>query len=218
MKDNKPIIRTELSYSFQDPDGSGVRPCIFDDSNHSIRVSGLFQIIQELKRVGEALEIMPTLDRNNAQQGIILRHLWESSIIGYGRCFVEAEGRKVKLDLADLKGLPSNHKALHEGIMDLRHQLVAHAGKSGKKANSVAILLNPPHKERKVVDVGNVGLHITVPDFPFVKEFHDHCGLLISIISEKQEKAREKLLKIYQGKNIDELYSMASQALSSTIK
>jgi hypothetical protein len=60
---------------------------------------------------------------------ILLKAILRSIVITYGRCFVKADGRGTKLETGDI-GFDSRFIGFHDYIMSMRHQYVAHAGKS----------------------------------------------------------------------------------------
>jgi hypothetical protein len=58
------------------------------------------------------------------------RSLYTSSIISYARCFTETSGRGLKLDPNDCFKGANELKTIHQRLMDVRHQHLAHAGLS----------------------------------------------------------------------------------------
>ncbi len=66
------------------------------------------------------------LESNNTNMSL-LKALYFSSIISYGKCFVTSDGRKTRLEEKD--HINPIYLDFHELIMEKRHGLVAHAGK-----------------------------------------------------------------------------------------
>lgn len=74
---------------------------------------------------------------------ILLKALSRAIVITYGKCFTTAEGRRVKLE----KNIISEAcQAMHEELMNARHEYVAHAGNSAHELCKCVFLL-PPEKK-----------------------------------------------------------------------
>ncbi|PSV43193.1 hypothetical protein [Photobacterium indicum] len=76
----------------------------------------------------------------------LLKSFYISAIVTYGKCFVQAKGRKVKLEVGDIFGDNEVLKKRHLDIMEQRHQYIAHAGVS-KYEHSKAVLIFTPNSE-----------------------------------------------------------------------
>jgi hypothetical protein len=57
----------------------------------------------------------------------------------YGKCFVSAEGRSVKLDANDVFKAHRSARSAHDRIMELRHKYAAHNANSGLVRPAMAV-------------------------------------------------------------------------------
>lgn len=83
---------------------------------------------------------------------IIIKALIRAIVITYGKCFVKADGRNIKLDK---KFIPKEYETVHEYLMRMRHQYIAHAGQGFENSRNVLIL--PPERKYtrgKIVQTG----------------------------------------------------------------
>lgn len=109
----------------------------------------LIETLNETKQQG--------LDLNNSNH-IILWSLYSSAIITYAKCFASAYERDVTLDVSDFNkfnatpGRPTP-KELHKKIWRLRHDWIAHSGKSDLERGKTLALLDPlnPHEREPTV-------------------------------------------------------------------
>ena len=81
---------------------------------------------------------------------LIIKSLFFSSLIFYGKCFTQAKGRGVKLERSII---PPEYHNKHDIIMTYRHTLAAHSGEGKWDTGKVNLVL-PPNKNSKV------GIHI----------------------------------------------------------
>jgi hypothetical protein len=75
--------------------------------------------------------------------GVQLKAMFFAAVTCYGKCFTQADGRGVKLELDHVA---SEHRAKHLEVMEYRHQLTAHAGKHSFKHAEYAqpVIVHPP--------------------------------------------------------------------------
>lgn len=128
----RPVFRTS--------DGRDV-PIVFPPEPRARRVNGLFLIQGDLQFAAAGFEYLAeNFDRSIAgdaqhlgdrgREGLIGRSLWLASVVSYGKCFVEAEGRRIRLERTDVESLGDTLLACHDKLMHDRHQHVAHGGTS----------------------------------------------------------------------------------------
>ena len=73
----------------------------------------------------------------------IIKSLFFSSIVFYGKCFTQAKGRGVKLEK---KIIPKEYEDKHDEIMEYRHCIAAHSGEGKWDSGHVALILPPQNK------------------------------------------------------------------------
>jgi hypothetical protein len=94
-----------------------------------IQFLGYIQIFYDLEFVKQCLSYLSKIYDKN-EYDFLKQTIWESLIIKYGKCFARADGRKIKLEpKVVFKDHPS-FLEIHNEIIDLRHQHIAHAGNS----------------------------------------------------------------------------------------
>lgn len=94
------------------------------DGKEIKRYKGLTSIILDLDFVTNSLGLLANI--KNKKKQITERSLFISSIITYGRCFTQTRGRGTKLEKTD--NIKPKYNQLHEYIMGLRNEYIAHAG------------------------------------------------------------------------------------------
>jgi hypothetical protein len=98
------------------------------DERLARRYGGLFHIQEDLR---EAINALDASSKLSTDIPVIVRSsLLVNAVTSYGRCFTQADGRDgVKLEDSSPWILNiGNEKKWHEELMQLRHQIFAHAG------------------------------------------------------------------------------------------
>ena len=99
-------------------------------SNHiSKQWIGYVSIKLDLEYVKKLVEkiILPSVKDMDEE---IIKSLWITSVIIYGKCFTSSKGRKIILDEKNFFKTNFKLKSLHKDLMTLRHNYIAHAGNS----------------------------------------------------------------------------------------
>ncbi len=116
---------------------------------------------------------------------LIIKSLFFSSLIFYGKCFTQAKGRGIKLEKSII---PEEYQNKHDIIMTYRHTLAAHSGEGKWDTGKVKLVL-PPNKN------SNAGIHI-IPE-TYRLDFEDdrvdeHRFLeLVNIVHSKAKSKSE---------------------------
>ena len=104
------------------------------------RYKGYASINVDLKHVGEFISLLLDIKNENLSNKIsdkeitqlTERSLFISSIITYARCFAGTDGRGIKLNARD-SIIDDEFKLLHEYLINMRNQYLAHAGISNSE-------------------------------------------------------------------------------------
>ena len=101
---------------------------------------GYLQIFQDLEFIKECLIY---LNNNFEKEDInfLKESVWISLIINYAKCFVHAQGRKIKLE-PNVIFKNKDLLEIHNEIMDLRHQYIAHSGINSYEIPDVYLALD----------------------------------------------------------------------------
>jgi len=94
----------------------------------------------------DSLYLRDEVDKNSD----ILKALTVSFIITYGKCYTQADGRKVKLDSKDIFKNNSELKEIHEFLMHERNNYIAHAGNTDLETAKTLILLDADQSRGEV--------------------------------------------------------------------
>ncbi len=118
----------------------------------------------------------------------IVKSLFFSSLIFYGKCFTQADGRGVKLEKSNL---PIQYHERHDRVMNYRNTLAAHSG-IGNWDTGKARLVLPPIRDK------NIGLHL-YPELHRLDfeddRIDDHSFL--DLIKHVQIHVQKKIPKIF---------------------
>lgn len=132
-------------------------PYVKYDSPVNTMCSRYTMILNDLKLARRFLKRhMDTIDCEFDPDHIIHQSLWFSFLITYGKCFTDASGgRKIKLEASTkgiLKGATDIQIKLHEELMGLRHNYIAHSGKNDAEYAQFYLILNHDLSNLKILD------------------------------------------------------------------
>ncbi len=111
------------------------------DDKRIKQYKGYASITSDLKSVGQFVSLLLDITENVKAQDeelgikqVTERSLFVASIITYARCFTGTVGRGIKLESRDCFDTNQDEfKTLHESIMEIRNQYLAHAGVSNSE-------------------------------------------------------------------------------------
>jgi len=146
------------------------------ENQFSRMFSGYRLIHKDLLIVKDALSYLMA---NNYEENVIVsQSLSFMIIITYGKCFAKAEGRKIKLEKESaLKNLTLEEINIHDELILLRNQYVAHGGISKFETNPVVVT-------RTILTDGEYGYLV-----------HDSC-VYMSVLSQNLVMINNFLIKI----------------------
>lgn len=121
----------------------------------------------------------------------IVKSLFFSSLIFYGKCFTQAKGRGVKLEKSIV---PTEYHVKHDCIMEYRHTLAAHSGEGQWDTGKLRLLL-PPKKGSNVGPRINSELHCLDFEDDRMDEFQflDLIKIVHAKVAEKKEKIGKRI-------------------------
>jgi hypothetical protein len=176
------------------------------DGKEIKRYKGLVSIILDLEFVSDSIRLLN--DMTDKKQKTVERSLFISSIITYGRCFTQTRGRGTKLDKSD--SIKPQFIELHEYIMELRHEYIAHAGISD--AEKFYATLHFKRMDSKDIDMrlgyegfGQIGLNAEQ-----IKLFIELVKDLTTSLKQKREQTVATYFSSLTLKDKQELFKKAS--------
>ena len=123
---------------------------------------------------------------------------WHSAVITYGRCFVSANGRGIKLENAHVQGLGKNQTALHHNIMELRNQYIAHSGKNEQQRVFVALPNTGTTANPRIEQVVYQKVTEISPGYQHLQQFRQLAMELTAAVEKLLVKAEGLLLAEYR--------------------
>ena len=179
---------------------------IFSNTKIAKHMVGYGLVAKDLKLCLACIGELRELQKRNETQNIRWA-LYIAFHTTYGKCFVQALGRKIKLEARDF--VPKEDKKIHEKILTLRHKYTAHGG--GYEEMGVApIGLNPDLENKKVLDVGPpFCLHISRISEHDMRLYERLINKILEKVEKKIEENRTRLLEEAQASDIDVLYEIA---------
>jgi hypothetical protein len=154
-------------------------------------LAGYAEILDDLKRGIASLKRIHLL---GIEDDVLLEALFSQAITNYGRCFTPADRRKLKLD----KGSPwilngTIEEAIHDQVMHLRHQLVAHAGITSFRETKVLLLVDREQNPTKLKGISSLGRSLTATDFGTSLRLATHFEALAARVHSKVNELCAKI-------------------------
>ena len=177
------------------------------DGKEIKRYRGLTSIILDLDFVTSSLRLLE--DLKDKEQQTIERSLFISSIITYGRCFTKTRGRGTKLEQSD--SIKSEYNKLHEYLMGLRNEYIAHAGISdGEKFYATLHFKITNDKKEVDMRLGYEGFGQIGHSGEQIKLFLELVADLTATLKQKREKVVAAYFSSLTLKDKQELLKKAS--------
>ncbi|EPN8550553.1 hypothetical protein AB6D65_18480 [Vibrio alginolyticus] len=141
----------------------------------------------------------------------ILKSLYISLVVTYGKCFTQAKGRKVKLELSEMFSKEEIElKELHLELMEQRHQYVAHAGVTLHEKAQAILILHPDQEAGLPPVLTTMAQHTSTMDVGYYKQclnLLDHVDKKVSqIVTSKGEALTKSVLA---ETSLEQLYTQA---------
>jgi hypothetical protein len=131
-------------------------------------------------------QLLQSVADSTAEQ-FAARCIWFASVVGYGKCFVAAEGRRVILDKQDVRLLGSQFVECHDQLMADRHEYIAHGGTSLNEASRFGLAVErlEPLQLMQV----NFGLQSYLPCKDHLARARDLCARLADEVMRRVTEA-----------------------------
>lgn len=153
----------------------------------------------------------------NSKNDVLLKCIMRAIIITYAKCFVSGHGR-TRLTKKDL---PNNLKDTHDFIMKIRHEYIAHSGKSSHE-RSVYVLLLPPKAKtmqgKKTIPTTVNELYNTITYEGFSEDISNLIQKLYNTNNTKRERLLEKIESEVLSLDPQKIYSFCNSKKSRRIK
>ncbi|WP_028864291.1 hypothetical protein [Psychromonas aquimarina] len=130
---------------------------------------------------------------NWKNDGMLVKALYYSCLVVYGKCFTQAKGRKVKLER---KNIEKRLQKQHDLIMEYRNTIVAHSGE-GEWENGKLYVLPTPKELLK-----NEGMNIHIEpivnrlDYEDDRNSDESFQFLVEHLIDSVEKKKKSLFEV----------------------
>jgi hypothetical protein len=179
---------------------------VFSNSRIAARMIGYGLIDKDLKACLECIRVHRNLGATDDKNRFIKWATFIALCTTYGKCFVSASGRRIKLETSIV---PTKYVATHDKLMTLRHNYTAHGG--GYEERGLApIGLNPDLSDKRVLEVGPVlCLYVGQVSAHDLGLYERLVTELIVKVAAKVEEGRVALRKEIDNMDIEHLYAAA---------
>jgi hypothetical protein len=173
----------------------------------------LWSIQQDLRFVIACCEEM--IDRGGPDESSpspIDRALWEAATIAYARSFGGGKGylmkgrTRLRLPLRLVEELQRTQ--LHQQVMEVRDQHIAHRVNDAEQARVLAVLAPPP-SPKAVAGVIVWGARLVGEAPEHAQELRDLTAGLLEVVSDDLSSAQQRLLEWAKQQDLDDAYSRA---------
>ncbi len=101
----------------------------------------------------------------------LLKALYLSMVITYGKCFASAFGRRVRLNARKLFKSKRELHDVHKDLMDQRNQFVAHSGKSPLERVQTLVVLHPDQSAEAEPMLTTASVHANSWGVPIMRDY-----------------------------------------------
>lgn len=161
------------------------------------------------------LELITSKEDKN---DLLIKGLSRVIAVTYGKCFTQADGRKIKLN-AEI--IPKEHKNIHDELMNMRHNYVAHAGISQHEVCRGIYVLPSESKARKLGTV--LGTYFSelrqtlTTQIIVQKETRQLIKHILHIAEQRLVKKCSQMQKICDNFDLNKIYKIAKKTPSKRI-
>lgn len=176
-------------------------PVLYPPDSLGRRIEGLIAIESDLRECRRGFSYLADHNDDLRKKGgassdgddfelFAARCIWLASVVGYGKCFVSAEGRRVMLQTRDVQVLGPEFVECHEKVMTDRHEYFAHGGTSLNEGIRFALGVDAwePLKLRHCTFV----MHAYLPEKKHCVTARDLCARLGEVVSRRAMEACDR--------------------------
>lgn len=166
---------------------------IADITDQSKRYRALGSIVADLIRARNAFEAALIPAHKDVAGDLVL-----AAVVTYMRCFVQSDGRRVKLENID-KYVPQKQSDVHLELDRLRDKLYAHADKTEYDFSSAFIAID--RNTGTFVDVHHAYFGARVFEDARIKSWLEHTNIVLERVNEIFTAEGRRLCQLYKGQN-----------------
>lgn len=180
-------------------------PYVVVEGNIAKRVTGYYSIYGDLK---EAVTVLTYIQDNPTIPINVKGSIYKAFITLYAKCFTRAWGRGIKLDPD--KVFRDNEELLnaHNGVMEIRDNYTAHAGKGHYQFGGMVAYLNPDQENpfiRRILFSESRLMDLSI----FLPIYNKLCLFLLDFVRNKLEDLRPHFNNEMASDDLKGLYKRA---------
>lgn len=179
-------------------------PFVVVEGNLAKRVVGLSLIREDLQAVRESFVRM----RRTTDDLVGSKLLLFGATALYGKCFTQADGRGVTLNPKAVFHRTET-KESHERLMQMRHNFVAHGGKSREEQLKIVLLLDPDERKKALRGIVGHGLSAHGLDETACDECLETVDEAIMHVNQSLQRANEAFVSHVADLGIEWAYRHA---------
>lgn len=157
---------------------------------------------------------------NDHKNSDFIEAIFEMAIICYSRPFADGEGRSFKIHGDQVFKKKTEFKGIHQQLRDLRNKFSAHSGGTLLEEVLVCVALNPPPKERAVLELYHGILRLAGHTDDFLNESIAAIDYIIEWLRPFKDELTNKILELVRANDLEILYKNAiyPEAIEKTVR
>jgi len=141
------------------------------------------------------------------ESALIRKALYTSLVITYGKCFASANGRRLKLDKSAVFNKETDDlKLLHEQLIEVRNEYIAHGGSTDLESSSVSLVFHPDLTNKVPPIISIDSYYVNSLSKSSFQKYQKLIIYLNDFVINKMNKLYEKVYEEHIKSNVAELY------------
>jgi len=199
-----------MKINIKDKETGDTVPYIHAKERCAKRMRGLGMIKKDMEKV---VNFISSIIAQNDDELAELR--WHGALISYGRCFVSADGRGMKLESHHVKQLGHDHLKTHNKVMELRHQYIAHSGKNREQNAMIFVPLYGDLSAPEIKHAIFTNLVTANPCKEDLDRFLDLAKSLLKSVENLFLHAEKSVVDYFSSKSPEELLQLLQNKSSA---
>lgn len=177
-------------------------PYVIVDGRIAGQVTALYSVQGDLLEVQEMINF---LQKNRVIPMVVKASMYKAIVTQYAKCFTHAKGRKLKLEGKSVFKMQKELLEIHNEVMNMRHNYIAHSGAGKYEYGAMVAHLNPDPSNPLLV--GSIYAELKFMDHSRkLAGYADLCKNALEYVNSKIEKLLPVLDKELATMDLKELY------------
>ena len=141
--------RYNLQIPIIEVDAETMCPYVIANGKWAVKIAGLHGILRDLQ---EAQAIVSYLLNTDGVPPIVSVSMFKAFAVQYARCYTDNSVRRLKLDIRDVfKPEDIKVKLVHNEIMKMRMDYIAHASDMDYESGAMVLYLDPVESNKQII-------------------------------------------------------------------